>query len=184
MWLNNLSTSAPQHKIPRDPFPSQEASCPCPETPVTSISADRRIITSISWEAGCLCPEMPVKWLDVKEMDQFKDIIPTTCSGWVLSVIMKDTHSVRAAVDGDPRLSSLTHSDRDVALRVGEPHVDHWNISIFWKVLLRNPKLCIHAFNPLSLCDKPFSWSSPCPSQMHIQLPMTSIGIHFNNVRW
>ena len=100
---------------------------------------------------------------------------------------MENTHSVRAAVDGDPRLSSLTHSDRDVALWVGEPHVDHWNISIrggLWKALLRNPKLCIYAFNPLSLCDKPFSWSSPCPSQMHIQLLMTSIGIHFNNVRW
>ena len=40
---------------------------------MTSISADRRIITSISLDVGCLCPEMPVKWLDVKEMDQFKD---------------------------------------------------------------------------------------------------------------
>ena len=41
---------------------------------MTSISADQRIITSISWEGGCLCPETPVKWLDVKEMDQYKDI--------------------------------------------------------------------------------------------------------------
>ena len=184
-----MFTSAPQHKIPRDPFPSQEASCPCPETPVTSISADRRIITSISWEVGCLpvprdaCAQVVL----VKEVDHSKSISNRLQLWHYYHQWMENTHSVRAAVDGDPRLSSLTHSDRDVALWVGEPHVDHWNISIrggLWKALLRNPKLCIYAFNPLSLCDKPFSWSSPCPSQMHIQLLMTSIGIHFNNVRW
>ena len=110
------------------------------------------------------------KWTSIRTL-------PTTCSGWILSVIMKDTHSVRAAVDGDPRLSSLTHSDRDVALRVGEPHVDHWNISIrggLWKVLLRNPKYCMYAFNPLSLCDKLFSYH-PVPRTCIFNCPWPAL---------
>ena len=76
---------------------------------------------------------------------------------------MENTHSVRAAVDGDPRLSSLTHSDRDVALWVGEPHVDHWNISVrggLWKAhfgvskIMQMPSIhypCVTSFSAITL---------------------------------
>ena len=39
--------------------------------------------------------------------------------------IQDNTHSVSAAINGDSRLTSLTHPYWNVSLRMGEPHVDH-----------------------------------------------------------
>ena len=125
-------TCAHQHRIQQGPFPSRGADCPCQEMPATTSSI-------------CVGPETPLKTPENPSR-------PPRTTQRQPKIKITDTHSVSAVVDCDSRLSSLAHPYWNVALWVGESHVDHCKENQGWLFVLKNLKLSfISYFNILRL---------------------------------